>query len=75
MILHFPMQWNATFKDNVSIQNKPFAVIEHVSDHWLVVQALAHTPVMNYVPQALYHDRFDQCFVTKCEPVDPASQA
>ena len=44
------------------------ADIVHVSNHWILVQALAHTPVPYYnMPQALYCDRFDQWFITKKE--------
>ena len=43
-----------------------FAVVVHVSNHWLLVQAWAHTPVPNFdMPQALCCDHFDQWFVTK----------
>ena len=33
----------------------------HVSSHWILVQALAHTSVPNYdMPKALHCDHFDE---------------
>ena len=43
-----------------------FANRVNVSNQWKLVQALAHTPVLNYdMPLALRCDYFDQWFITK----------
>ena len=49
-----------------------FADRVHISNCWILVQALAHTPVQNYdMLWALYCDHLDQWFITKKgEPVD-----
>ena len=41
-----------------------FADVVHVSNHWILAQAMAHAPVPNFVPQLLCCDHFDQW----CEP-------
>ena len=67
LVVHLTQYSTAKFSKYFLI----FADRVHVSNHWLLVQALAHAPIPNYdIPWALYSDHFDQWFAIKHEPVD-----